>query len=448
MDHSSPLHLPNIRRFIAFRICFNARFYYPIFTVLFLDFGLTLEQFAALNVVWAATIVLLEVPSGALADTIGRRRLVVAAGAIMVVEMALLCFAPIGPSPLVFGLFLANRVLSGAAEAAASGADESLAYDSLKAAGRERDWPRVLEAQMRWQSIAFVAAMSLGGLLYDSERINALLRFVGWEANLSPETALRLPLYLTLALSLGAFAAALGMTEDRPKAVAEPGESSLASSWRAIKTSTATTLAAGKWILSTPTALAIILGGFLIDHITRMMLTLNSQYYRQIGLSEASFGVIAAAMSMLGLAMPALGRRLVESRSKGFNFCALSGLTLVSLWTTAQFFPLWGVLPMAGIYAAIFLAGYFVSHYLNAVTASEIRATALSFKGLLFNLAYGGIGLLYSWLIAYLRAGRDPDDELQAELFEKSLAWFPGYFVAMFLVVLAYGTFHRAALRT
>ena len=54
------LAIPNIRRFIAFRVCFNARFYYPVFAILFLDFGLSLEQFALLNAVWAVAIVLLE----------------------------------------------------------------------------------------------------------------------------------------------------------------------------------------------------------------------------------------------------------------------------------------------------------------------------------------------------------------------------------------------------
>jgi MFS family permease len=73
----SALAIRNVRLFIAFRVFFNARFYYPIFTILFLDFGLTLEQFALLNAAWAASIVLLEVPSGALADTIGRRNLAV-----------------------------------------------------------------------------------------------------------------------------------------------------------------------------------------------------------------------------------------------------------------------------------------------------------------------------------------------------------------------------------
>src|SRR6476620_9511182 len=75
----------NIPLFIAFRVFFNARWYYPVLAVLFLDFGLTMEQYALLNVAWAAAIVGLEVPSGALADQIGRKRMVVLAAALMVV---------------------------------------------------------------------------------------------------------------------------------------------------------------------------------------------------------------------------------------------------------------------------------------------------------------------------------------------------------------------------
>ncbi len=166
-NRKSPFAIRNVRLFIAFRVFFNARFYYPVFTILFLDFGLTLEQFALLNAAWAASIVLLEVPSGALADTIGRRNLLIAAGILMVFEIALLCFVPLGNPDLLFGVFLVNRVLSGAAEAAASGADEAIAYDTLKNEGDARDWPRVLEKQMRIQSIAYIGAMSIGAAVYD-----------------------------------------------------------------------------------------------------------------------------------------------------------------------------------------------------------------------------------------------------------------------------------------
>lgn len=98
---TAPFTIPNVRRFLVFRLLFGVRFYYPVFAVLFLDFGLGVDQFAVLNAVWAATIVLCEVPSGALADALGRRALLVAAGAIMVIEIALLCFVPLGNPQLV-----------------------------------------------------------------------------------------------------------------------------------------------------------------------------------------------------------------------------------------------------------------------------------------------------------------------------------------------------------
>ena len=141
---------------------------------------------------WAAAIVGLEVPSGALADQIGRKRMVVLAAAIMVIELALLVFAPRGANWL-FPIFLLNRVLSGAAEACASGADEALAYDSLACEGRGGEWPRVLERLMRWQSVAFFVAMLAGGALYDARFLSGVLGFA-----VPQEVTMRLPLWFTL----------------------------------------------------------------------------------------------------------------------------------------------------------------------------------------------------------------------------------------------------------
>lgn len=68
------------RLFVAFRILFNARFYYPVLAVLFVDLGLNLDQYALLNVAWAVSIVLFKLPLGALGDQIGRKPLAVGAG--------------------------------------------------------------------------------------------------------------------------------------------------------------------------------------------------------------------------------------------------------------------------------------------------------------------------------------------------------------------------------
>ena len=129
---SGPFRHNNVRCYAWFTVLYNARAYYPIFAIFFIDLGLSREQFLTLNAVWAATIFLLEVPSGALADTIGRRKLLIAAGIMMILEMALLLFAPQNGGWILFIMAFANRLLSGASEASASVADQALAYDTLK----------------------------------------------------------------------------------------------------------------------------------------------------------------------------------------------------------------------------------------------------------------------------------------------------------------------------
>ena len=266
-DSGSPLALTNIRMFLAFRVLFNARFYYPVFTVLFLDYGLTLEQFALLNTVWAVTIVLAEVPSGALADVFGRKRLLVATALLMVVEMALLAFVPLGDGRVIFLVFLANRVLSGLAEALASGADEALAYDTLVAHDLAHQWPRVLDWQMRVQNGGFIVAMTLGAAVYDHSLLNRVLAWLGLEGSVHPELSMRLPIYLTLGFALLALWAVLRLREPQTR----PPRSEHAPLRLLLGEATRLTLRAGGWILRTPFALAVILFAMTLDHVLRLV---------------------------------------------------------------------------------------------------------------------------------------------------------------------------------
>lgn len=444
-DHfsQSPLAIPNIRFFISFRVFFNARFYYPVFTILFLDFGLTLQQFALLNAVWAASIVLLEVPSGALADIVGRRNLLVFAGVLMVAEMLILCVVPMGRPNLLFMAFLANRILSGAAEASASGADEALAYDSLKENGSVEDWGRVLEVQMRRQSIAYIGAMSLGAAVYDPALMQRFADWIGLEAALTQNITLRFPLYLTLVMAGFTLLTALRMQE----AITRPGGEcvQIKGCGRSIADAFQVTLRAGGWILRTPFPLVIIAAGLLFDSTIRMIITLNSQYYRLIELPEASFGLIGSGLAVLGIFVPRLARRLVESCSPAFNLSVMAVITLLGLGGMTFFIPIFGLFPVVLLFSVMFLLSFFLSHYLNRVTESGQRATVLSFKGLSLNLAYGLLGVLYSLLLALLRwrIESSPSDfveqDVENTVFIQSIAWFPWYFLLAFagLVVFA-----------
>ncbi len=434
---SSPYKIPNVRLFILFRVLFNARFYYPVFSILFLDFGLTLSQFAILNAVWAATIVLCEVPSGALADSIGRRNLLVFAGALMVVEVALWAFVPLGNLDLLFWVFVLNRILSGMAEAAASGADEALAYDSLQQQGNIDDWGRVLERQIQVQSAGFVIAMTLGGVLYDPDVLGSLLAFSGVQLEIGRDLTLRLPIYCTLAMGVLALLTTLQMREVDTGATdnKRQGEQSPGTAFRLV-------WQAGRWIFNTPFVLALMLFGLLGDSVIRMVLTMASQYYRMIEIPEALFGVLGSVMALLGFIVPGLARRLAESRSPSFNLVLTSASILIGLVGICFVWPWFGLLPALLLFSNMFLIGFFLSHYLNRATSSEQRATVLSFKGLFLNLGYGGIGICYALLLAYLRkqsTTMQPDileATLKNQVFVDSLPWFVGYFVLCFTALI------------
>jgi MFS family permease len=436
----SPFSIRNVRLFIAFRVCFNARFYYPVFAILFLDFGLTLDQFALLNAAWAAAIVMLEVPSGALADTIGRRKLLIVAGNLMVIEMALLCFVPLGNISLLFAVFMLNRILSGAAEAAASGADEAIAYDSLKREGDAGDWPRVLETQMRMQSIAYIVAMSLGAAVYDPALMQRLVDLLGLEINLSQDITLRFPLYLTFIMAIMTMIATLRIEEEQSPC----GDECRPAGQEAptIRQALNLTLKAGGWILRTPFALVIILAGLIFDNCLRMAVTLGSQYYRLIELPEASFGLISSAMAILGLIIPRLARKMVRRCSPVYNLGVMTTICILGLTGMTFFFPIIGLFPAVLLRVVMYMGPFFQSHYLNRITSSHQRATVLSFKGLSFNLAYGIIGILYALLLAALRpriAASHPglaNAVLEDTVFIESFSWFPWYFLVTLALLL------------
>jgi MFS family permease len=335
---------------------------------------------------------------------------------------------------LVFAAFLVNRVLSGAAEAAASGADEALAYDSLAREGDARDWGRVLDWQIRCQAIGFMLAMSLGAAIYDPTLMQRLADWLGLGWRVTQEATLRLPLYGSLGMALVTLGITLGMKEVPDGPGHEPGRGT----GRVMLDAFRLTLRAGMWIVRTPMALAVILFGLLFDHTVRMFLTLTSQYYRMIQLPEAVFGLIGSGMAMVGIFAPRLFLWLSQAHGPAFNAALLGALALAGFWGLSLVLPFWGLVPAVLLIVVMHGQGFLVSRYLNEITESRQRATVLSFKGLSYNLGYGLVGLLYSLLLALLRGRLDPAlvpgalGDLENAAFIKSLGWFPWYFALLF----------------
>ncbi|MEV4492596.1 MFS transporter [Micromonospora coxensis] len=128
---------PRVRRLAGtlYAYAFLADFIllYPLYALLFSDTGLSVGQISSLFVIWSATSILLEVPSGAWADAVSRRLLLCLAPLLAGAGYALWVLVPSYPA------FAVGFVLWGAGGALGSGALEALVFtelDRLDAAGR------------------------------------------------------------------------------------------------------------------------------------------------------------------------------------------------------------------------------------------------------------------------------------------------------------------------
>lgn len=416
----------NPRSFLWFRVFFNCRFYYAIYAILFLDFGLSAAQFAILNAVWAAAIILLEVPSGALADQVGRKNLVVLSAVLMVAEMAVICLTPINAA-WTFPLLILNRLLSGAAEAAASGADEALAYEAMPEDDRDNAWSHLTGKVMKITSMGMMFTMAAGAFLYDAGAVAKALSWINITADLQPGDTLKWPLYLNAITAVGALIAALSFCELRK----HHDTSNLGKN---IRKSFALTLDTGKWILRTPAPLVLIVVGILIDGALRLLVTSASQYYRLVEIPTAWFGVLGATAAGIGIFSAAFARRRHHRFPASNNFRLTWILAMLTLITLAYPIKYWGALALFPSFIAMQMLGYFLSQHINAVTPSDKRATVLSFKGLSMNLAFGGAMMIY-WLQSSIIQQNTNDTELAQ--FAAAIQWWPViFFVASILVWL------------
>ncbi|NEW38283.1 MFS transporter [Nocardia cyriacigeorgica] len=111
---------------------------YAIYALLFADHGLNAGQISSLFALWSATAFLLEVPSGAWADTVSRRGLLVLSGVLLTTGFTLWTVVP-----NYFG-FAAGFVVWGVSGALRSGTFEALLYDELSVRGEPSAFPRIL----------------------------------------------------------------------------------------------------------------------------------------------------------------------------------------------------------------------------------------------------------------------------------------------------------------
>ncbi|MFI8971360.1 MFS transporter [Nocardia asteroides] len=133
---------------------------YALYGVLFADYGLSTAQISLLLALWSVTAFVLEVPSGAWADTVSRRALLVLSCLLQATCFALWMLAP------SFVGFALGFVIWGVASSLESGTFEALIYDDLVARGEPAAYASIMGWARGAQETTVLAAILVAAPLF------------------------------------------------------------------------------------------------------------------------------------------------------------------------------------------------------------------------------------------------------------------------------------------
>jgi len=133
--------------------------YMPIVVPFYESNGLSMRDIMVLQGIYSVAIVILEIPSGYLADMIGRRKTLIIGALFGSMGFIVYSFS--------FGFigFLVAEIILGIGQSCISGADSAMLYDSLLEKKKESQYTKLEGRITALGNIAEAVAGILGGLL-------------------------------------------------------------------------------------------------------------------------------------------------------------------------------------------------------------------------------------------------------------------------------------------
>ena len=131
----------------------------PIVVPFYESNGLSMKDIMILQAVYSVAIVVLEIPSGYLADVIGRRKTLIIGAIFGTMGYAIYSLS------YGFAGFLIAEIILGIGQSCISGADSAMLYDSLLERGEEKKYTRFEGRITSLGNIAEAVAGITGGLL-------------------------------------------------------------------------------------------------------------------------------------------------------------------------------------------------------------------------------------------------------------------------------------------
>lgn len=322
--------------------------------VLYLAYcGLSLAQIGLLEGIYHATSILCEIPSGAVADLLGRKRSMILSRICIGVSCLLMLFSR------SFGLFVLSFVIQALGNNFNSGSEEALVYDSMKCIGQEEQYMRVcgrlnviLEVS---QGIATVA----GGILAEYSWFWCYAACVFIAA-------------LSLVPVLLLMEAPSGQQEQRATGVRELVVSHFRTSFQVMR--------------SDVRILKIVVYYSVIFAAWTLLFFYSQQYYSELGYDKIRISLILLAVSAVSCLGAVMSDRIYQRFRKKTVF---AGTVVI-----AAAFLCYGFENVTVSVIAFSAAGFFnsvlypvQSDSLNQLIPSGQRATLISVNSLFFSVA-------------------------------------------------------------
>lgn len=149
----------NLRLLLWIQAMNGAFFLMPVIVLFYLASDLTLANVFVLQGIYAASIILLEVPSGHLSDRWGRRPTIITGCIFTFIAMSVFS---IGNS---FWVFAVAEIFLAIGTSLHSGTIEAFTYENLEDLGQESDFRKVIGRQSSYHYTAEAAASIAGGLI-------------------------------------------------------------------------------------------------------------------------------------------------------------------------------------------------------------------------------------------------------------------------------------------
>ena len=340
--------------------------WFPIPTIIlfYQSHGLDLEQAVLLKSILSLSTFIFEIPSGYIADVLGRKKSLIAGGLIWTFSLILYC---LGKGFIVFAI---AEVFAGLAASLISGADIAIAFDSLVQIGREQDYRRF---QGRLVAIA-------GGTEAICGIVGATVASVNLVYPFYLQTVF-IVVYCILVSTLVEPTPHRSVTQMAPRG-------NIKELWQIVRLA----------LFENKNLKWLILLSANFGTATFLIVWLAQADMSQRGLSTEAFGFAWAFFHII-LSLASIKASSLEDllgiKPVFFGLILLMGGSYIFLGLIEQ---TWGIIFIAVIYLVRGLRMPLLLNHINQHVSSSIRATVLSVNSFVFRLGFALVGPMVGWL--------------------------------------------------